>query len=250
MLLSLSSPLFFAAPRRAPAGGLPPRLLHAHRGTLFDPTDSILDVAAERPLLLNRLRPIDAPCLAPSLGLRTQAAKSALRVALALQALRRQLVSELVDCNADLLGNRTLDGDLLCELSEHRDDLVCRNVGACLAGEGAQERIGANRALPLTLEVGIRPERARRERVLDGRILQERVLREGICLSAKLSTLGKLLAESALAEFGAELGVAEVGVAVICARLPEQARVHLRQPRRLQAGKLRYEALRGILRGV
>jgi hypothetical protein len=78
------------------------------------------------------------------------------RVALQSLALQRQLVGELVDRNANLLGNGTLDGDLLGELSEHRHDLVCRNVGAWLTREGAQERIVCTSPLPqLTLHVGI-----------------------------------------------------------------------------------------------
>jgi hypothetical protein len=80
-------------------------------------------------LLLNRLRPG-----APSLGLRAQAAISGL---IALQPLHRQLVRELVDRNAQLLGNGILHGDLLREVPEHGDHLVCRNVSACIAAKGS-----------------------------------------------------------------------------------------------------------------
>jgi hypothetical protein len=194
-------------------------------------------------LLLDRLLPAGAPCLAPSLGLRTEpisalparvalqalparvalqaltarvalqalTARVALqaltagvalqtlhaRVALQSLALQRQLVGELVDRNANLLGNGTLDGDLLGELSEHRHDLVCRNVGACLTREGAQERIVCTSPLPqLTLHVGI-----------------------------SLSVKGKLLAESLANSLAESKG-----------RLL-----------RLQSRKLRQQALRGIL---
>jgi hypothetical protein len=167
-------------------------------------------------LLLDRLLPAGAPCLAPSLSLRTEPisalparvalqalpARVALqtlhaRVALQSLALQRQLVGELVDRNANLLGNGTLDGDLLGELSEHRHDLVCRNVGACLTREGAQERIVCTSPLPqLTLHVGI-----------------------------SLSVKGKLLAESLANSLAESKG-----------RLL-----------RLQSRKLRQQALRGIL---
>jgi hypothetical protein len=79
---------------------------------------------------------------------------------MALKPLRCQLLGELVDryrsLLGNLLGNGTLHGNLLCKLSEHRDELMCRNAGAGMACKGVQERIVSDRALPLTLQVGIR----------------------------------------------------------------------------------------------
>jgi hypothetical protein len=84
-------------------------------------------------------------------------AETAARIA---SRLRCQLLGELVDryrsLLGNLLGNGTLHGNLLCKLSEHRDELVCRNARASMACKGAQERIVPDRALPLTLQVGIR----------------------------------------------------------------------------------------------
>jgi hypothetical protein len=188
-------------------------------------------------LLLDRLR----PC-APTLRLRTQAAISGLaaqskrlcgatRVRLtgsgehltgaetaariALHALQHQLVSELVDRNANLLGNGTLDGDVLRKLRECRNDLLQRNGRACLATQG---KLLTQSKWELLAKGQLRPK---------GRLWVPK---------------GGLRCESGLAGV-----MTELRSPVVRARLPEQARAHLRQPHRLQSGKLRQEALLGIL---
>jgi hypothetical protein len=122
-----------------------------------------------------------------------------------------ELMSELVDRYANLLGNGILHGNLLCELSEHRDDLVGRDAGTRLARKGAQEWIVSKRAVPLALQVGIR---------------------------------------SKLGEARLSVSLPELGGAVERARLSESC-AHLRPPCGLQSGKLSRklwdQALRGIL---
>jgi hypothetical protein len=110
------------------------------------------------------------------------------------------------------LGNGTLHGNLLCKLCEHRDELVCRDAGPAMACKGAEEWIVPNRALPLTLQVGIR----------------------------------RKLAHAGLSGTGLSGVMTELSRAVVCARLPE-ARAHLRPRRRLKSRKRKAQALRGIL---
>jgi hypothetical protein len=49
------------------------------------------------------------------------------------------LLHELLNRNANLLGDGTLHRDLLRKLAQHRDDLVCRYVDPCVAGKRARE---------------------------------------------------------------------------------------------------------------
>src|SRR6266480_1926103 len=202
------------APRQAPA-------VHSRHGGLPKHTARVL---------LNGLRPIGAPCL--RLGgestvralrragegtlcevLTTEGTQGALR---SLQALHSQLVHELLEPDADLLCHGGLDGDLLRQLPEQQDDLLCRMVYARIAGKGAEERVECERA---------RCERTWRERARRERALQVRT-RIQACQRGLVS---------------------ERHVAGVCAGLPKQARAHLRPPRPLQSGKLRYESLRGIV---
>jgi hypothetical protein len=149
-------------------------------------------------------------------------AESTTRVAL--QALQRQLVSELVNRNANLLGNGTLDCDLLRKLAERRDDLLHRNVRACMAAKGGL----------LTQSKG--------ELLAEGELLAKgKLLGEGRLLKRRL------LAESGLSGVVTELSSAAVRAPVVRARLPERGLAHLRQPRRLRSGKLWQQALLGIL---
>jgi hypothetical protein len=157
-------------------------------------------------------------------------AETAARIALS--ALHGQLVSELMNGDADLLGHGVLNRDLLCELPEHRDELVCRNVHACVAAKRILERIVSNMTLqPGALQVRICREQALRELPLSERILQERI---------HLPAEGKLLAQPRLCGLLTEC-------AVVGAGLSEQGRIHLRESRGLQSRKLRHQALLGIL---
>src|SRR5439155_18814033 len=188
-----------AASRRATAGA---GGLHSRHGGLPRHTAWVL---------LNGLRPIGAPCL--RLGgestvcalrragegtrcevLTTEGTQGALR---SLQALHSQLVHELLEPDADLLCHGGLDGDLLRQLPEQQDDLLCRMVYARIAGKGAEERVECER----TRRERARCERARRERSLQVRT-RIQACQRGL--------------------------VSERHVAGVCAGLAKQARAHPR----------------------
>jgi hypothetical protein len=58
---------------------------------------------------------------------------------LPLKCLHGQMLCELLNSNTNLLGDSTLHGNLLRELAQHRDDLVCRYVDPCVTGKRARE---------------------------------------------------------------------------------------------------------------
>jgi hypothetical protein len=132
-------------------------------------------------LLLNRLRPIAAP----SLGLRAESAVAtelatetlgaeplaAERLAagaltgaepaapVALEGLLRQVVSELMDRNANLLGHGILIRELLSKLTEYRHEMLCGNVSRRVAAKSILQLIVTNITLPPGAgQVGIRRE--------------------------------------------------------------------------------------------
>ena len=132
-------------------------------------------------MLLNRLRPIAAP----SLGLRAESAVAtelatetlgaeplaAERLAagaltgsepaapVALEGLLRQVVSELMDRNANLLGHGILVRELLSKLTEYRHEMLCWNVSRRVAAKIILGLIVTNITLPPGAEqVGIRRE--------------------------------------------------------------------------------------------
>jgi hypothetical protein len=73
---------------------------------------------------------------------------------LALDCLHGQLLHELLNRNANLLDDGTLHCDLLRELAQHRDDLVCRYVDPCVAGKRAREERIRREGL-LVAELGV-----------------------------------------------------------------------------------------------
>src|SRR5207249_2983990 len=156
------------APRQAPA-------VHSRHGGLPKHT---------APVLLNGLRPIGAPCL----RLGGESTECALRRAdegtlcevlttegtqgarMSLKALHRQLLHELLEPDADLLCHSGLGGDLLRQLPEQQDDLLCRMVCARIAGKGAEERVECQRTRrERACRKRTRRERTRRERSLQVR---------------------------------------------------------------------------------
>src|SRR5256886_12860250 len=210
-----------AASRRAAAGAggsLPSRRPAEAHGPVLRHT---------APVLLNGLRPIGAPCL----RLGGESTECALRRAgegtlcevlttkgtqgarMGLQALHSQLLHELLEPDADLLFHTGLGGDLLRQLPEQQDDLLCRMVCARIAGKGAEERVECQRT---------RRERARCERSRGERTRRERSLEVRARIHACQCGL-----------------VSERHVAGVCAGLPKPARAHLRPPRPLPSGKLR-----------
>jgi hypothetical protein len=72
----------------------------------------------------------------------------------ALDCLHGQLLHELLNRNANLLDDGTLHCDLLRELAQHRDDLVCRYVDPCVAGKRAREERIRREGL-LVAELGV-----------------------------------------------------------------------------------------------
>jgi hypothetical protein len=147
-------------------------------------------------LLLNRLRAIAAPSLglraesavASELATETLAAEplTAVRLAagalgaepltakrlsagaltgsepaapVALEGLLRQVVSELMDRNANLLGHGILIRDLLSKLTEHRHEVLCVDVSRRVAAKRILGLILTNITLPPGAgHVGIRRE--------------------------------------------------------------------------------------------
>ena len=132
-------------------------------------------------MLLNRLRPIAAP----SLGLRAESAVAtelatetlgaeplaAERLAagaltgaepaapVALEGLLRQVVSELLDRNANLLGHGVLIRELLSKLTEYRHEMLCGDVSRRAAAKRILGLILTNITLPPGAgQVGIRRE--------------------------------------------------------------------------------------------
>ena len=109
---------------------MPRRALAGRHGLLPRRPPEVNPMSVSAPLL-NGLRSSDAP----GLRLRIESGIAAvyrsrqgiLSVVLALQALQRQLVREVLyrmaDLLCDLLGKHTLDGELLGELSKRRDHL-------------------------------------------------------------------------------------------------------------------------------
>src|SRR5205823_330578 len=91
-----------------------------------------------------------------------------------------------------------------------------------------------------SLQERTRRKRTRQERSLQERARRERSLQEGTRRERSLQERTRIHA--------CQCGLlSERHVAGVCAGLPKQARAHLRPPRPLQSGKLRYESLRGIV---
>src|SRR5205085_7881657 len=143
-------------------------------------------------VLLNRLRPIGAPWLrlggeSTECALR-RAGEGTLREVLTtkgtqgpriLKALHSQLLHELLEPDADLLCHGGLGGDLLRQLPEQQDDLLCRMVCARIAGKGADERVRRKRTRrERSLQERTRRKRTRRERSLQERTRRKRTRRK------------------------------------------------------------------------
>src|SRR5256886_16452527 len=138
-----------AASRRAAAGAggsLPSRRPAEAHGPVLRHT---------APVLLNGLRPIGAPSLCLG-GESTECArrragegtlcevlttKGTQGARMSLKALHSQLLHELLEPDTDLLCHGGLGGDLLRQLPEQQDDLLCRMVCTRIAGKGAEERV-------------------------------------------------------------------------------------------------------------
>lgn len=166
-------------------------------------------------------------------GIRLPSSGGALPGTEAAAALHCQLLGELMERETDLLCRQGVHGEVLRELPEQRDRMLCWIVRSGGTGEGAEERVMYQGALQeLALEVRVRLQ----ELTLGERILQsERILHERVRLRAE----GIRLALAGLC------GIR--GIGAICAGLAKQPWAHLRRPRCLQSGKRIHQALRGIL---
>src|SRR5205823_8105874 len=202
------------------------------------------------PVLLNGLRPIGAPSLCLG-GESTECArrragegtlcevlttKGTQGARMSLKALHSQLLHELLEPDADLLCHGGLGGDLLRQLPEQQDDLLCRLVCARIAGKGAEERVVRQRT---------RRERTRRERSLQERTRRKRTRRER---SLQERTRRKRTRRERSLQERTRIHACQGGLASerhvpgVCARPPKQARGHLRPPLPLPSGKRRFDS--------
>ena len=146
------------------------------------------------------------------------------------KALHRQMLSELMERDTDLLRGGSVNGEVLRELSEKRDHMLGRILRSGGAGERVEERVR-----PRALPQGVLRVRARCKRSLGELTLHEGILQERVRLCAE----GIRLALAGLC------GIKPIGA--VCAGLAKQAGTHLRRPRSLRSGELRHETLREIL---